>query len=290
MDGIPDEQKRVKALIEVALDPKSGWEERGRAIELLVPPDQPLRYPTTDVDTALVKLLNPRMADDVVNFTLGRACRSLARRGRTEYFDKMAEALKSTKDGMIYGEVLGPLTQLAQCDPAKYNPRLRAILQPQMKQTNKMVTDLLMAVWSADLRVLKSDLERIATSGPDDYEDERAHSCGGEMSAVEGRFHLARKILSLWNEEDVVTRCRLLLAFGFKDAYAFVEEPVPERSARMKIELAKAAQLLTREQRKDVGIFLQWYQGEHINKENEPTYRDRRAKFDALVRDVLKLQ
>lgn len=153
-----------------------------------------------------------------------------------------------------------------------------------------MVTDLLMAVWSADLRGLKADLERIATSGPDDYEDERAHSCGGKARAIEGRFHLARKILSLWNEEDPMTRCRLLLAFGFNNAYEFVEAPVTERLARMKIELAKTAQILTREQRKEVSDFLQWYQGEHIKKENVEAYRTRRAKFDVLVRDSLKLQ
>jgi hypothetical protein len=191
---------------------------------------------------------------------------------------------------MLYDEVLGSLTQLAQCDPAQYNPRLQAILQQHMKQTNKMVTDLLMAVWSADLRGLKSDLKRIATSGPDDYEDERAHSCGGEIRAIEGRFHLARKILHLWNEEDAMTRCRLLLAFGFNDAYEYVEEPMPERLVRMRTELAKTARILTREQRKEVSVFLEWYQGEHINKENETAYRERRAKFDVLVRDALDLQ
>lgn len=138
-----------------------------------------------------------------------------------------------------------------------------------------------MAVWSADLRGLKSDVERIATSGPDDYEDERAHSCGGEIRAIEGRFHLARKILHLWNEEDAMTRCRLLLAFGFNDAYELV---------RMKTELAKTARILTREQRKEVSVFLEWYQGEHINKENDAVSRERRAKFDVLVRDALDLQ
>lgn len=289
-NDISDEQKRIKALIEVALDPKSGTEERGKAIELLVPPDQPLRYPTKDIDAALVKLLSPKLADDVVNFTLGCACRGLARRGKIEYFNKLEEVLKSSKDDVLYDDILGPLTQLAQCNPAKYNPRLKAILQPQMKQTNKRMTDLLMAVWSADLRELKPDLERIATSSPDDYEDERAHSCGGEVSAVEGRFHLARKILSLWNEEDTMTRCRLLLAFGFNDTFEFVEEPVPERLVRMKFELAKTAQILTREQLKEVSDFLQWYQVAHLSKVNDETYRKFNVRFDALVRDALKLQ
>ena len=110
------------------------------------------------------------------------------------------------------------------------------------------------------------------------------------MRAIEGRFHLARQILSLWNEEDAMTRCRLLLAFGFNHAYEFVEEPVPERLARMKIELAKTAQALTCDERKEATDFLQWYQDEHINKENEPVYRDRLVKFAALAQAVLNLQ
>ena len=289
VDRIPDEQQRIKALIDVALDPGSGWEERGRAIELLVPPDQPLRYQARDVDAALVKLLSPEMADDVINFTLGRACRGLARRGRTEYFDKIERVLESADVGTIYSEVLGSLAHLAQCDPAKYNPRLLAILKPQLKKTNKRVPDLLMAVWSADLRGLAPDLESIATATPDDYEDEKAHSCGGEESAIEGRLHLARQILSLWNEEDALTRCRLLLAFGFNHAFELFEEQAPERLTRMRIELDKTAQKLTRDERKAADGFLRWYQDEHINKEDEPAYRGLRAKFAALARTVLNL-
>ena len=290
VDGIPDEQKRVKALIRVALDPRSGWEERGRAIDLLVPPGQPMRYPTRDVDDALVELLHPKRADELLNFTLARACRGLARLERTACFDKIAVALKTADDGMVYSEVLGSLVQLAQCDPAKFNPRLQAILKLQLERTNKMAADLLMAAWSADLRALRPDLERLATSGPDDYEDERAHSCGGEERAFEGRFHLARQILSIWDEEDPASRCRLLLAFGLHQAAEFVEEPEPEWRARMETELASIGRILTTEQRKEAASFLAWYQEQHIDKEEQELCRQRRAKFIELARNALDLK
>lgn len=283
VDGIPDEQKRVKVLIQVAMDPKSGFEERGKAIELLVPPENPLRYPTPDIDAALVQLLSPELADDIVNFTLEHACRALARRGKTEYFDKMAETLERTEDGTIYNRVLGAVTQLAQCDPAKYNPRLLAILQPQLKRTNKKVSDLMMAAWSTDLRDLKPDLESIATSGPDDYEDERANSYGGVVRAVDGRFHLARKIVSLWNEEDLATRCCLLLIFGLNENCFYSGNP--EQSARIKSELTKTVQVLTPEQRKQMIVFLEWYQGVEIYKENSIG-----AKLITMAKNLLNMQ
>ena len=290
VDCIPDEKERVKALIQVALDPKSGWEQRGRAIKLLVPPDQPLRYPDRNIDDALVKLLSPELTDDTINFTIGNACRAIAQRGKTENFPKMVDALKKVKDSTVYSEVLGAVTQLSQCAPAKYNSHLLAVQRPQLKRTNNNVPDLLMAAWSADLRALKPDLEGIATSGPDDYEDERAHSYGGEVCDIGRRFHLARKIASPWNEEDLLTKCRLLLTLGLNDAFEFVEEPDAERLTRMKSELAKTAKALTPEQKKQIVAFLAWYQNEHISNEKEPVYRERRSKFVTLAKGLLELQ
>jgi hypothetical protein len=282
VDGIPDEKKRVEALIQVALDPKSGFQERGKAIELLVPHDQPLRYPTPDIDAALVQLFSPELADAYYNITLACACRALARRGKTEYFDKMVETLERTEDGTVYSGVLGAVTQLAQCDPAKYNPRLLAILQQQLKRTNKKVPDLMMAAWSADLRELKPDLESIATSGPGDYEDERANSHGGAVRDVDGRFHLARKIVALWNEEDLLTRCRLLFIFGLKEACDYWEF---ERTARIKSELTKTVQVLIPEQRKQMIVFLEWYQGVKKYKEDSVG-----GEFIAMTKNLLNKQ
>lgn len=319
---IPDQPKRLQALIAIALDPMNGWQERGAAIDALVPPGQPLRYPNREIDDALLKLLDPKLADvnqvllkmkeaeipppelpvplvsvpeppelnDDLNFTLGRACRALARRGRTEYFDKLEAALTRAGYSIVYDDVLGAIAHLAQADPANGHPRLLAILKPQLKKTNRQMTPMLMAAWAADLRELKPDLETLATSSQNDCEDEKANSCGGEVSAVDGCFHLARKIVAMWNEEDPATRCRLLLAFGFNDGYGFIlgMEPRAECLARMKSELAGLAQTLTPEQKQQVAAFLKWYQDEHLAKQDAQE-REINAKFITMAKELLRL-
>lgn len=253
---LPDGPQRIAALIRVALATNSHWQERGRAIEWLVPPDQPLKYPGPEIDEALVQLLDPARADAIVNWTLGKACMALARRERADAFDAMADVLVSLEDPLVYDDVLDALVQLAQVDPPRFNPRLRKILRPQLRRTNKRVTSLLMAAWSADLRKLKPDVERIATSGPDDYESERAHCCGGDESPVDDRFHLARQIAALWNEDDPATEARLLLAFGFHRIPDVSGAPSSASAARLDAELRRLARTMTPAQLAQANAFL----------------------------------
>lgn len=259
VDGVPDEDKRVKTLIAIALDPKSGWEERCKAIELLVPLDKPLRYPSRDVDRALVRLLDPKVGDDTINFTRQHAGRALARRGNTKSFDAIASILEQRKDDSsdpsVAGETTGALAHLAQSDPKALNPRLAALLSPHFKNTNLMMTEILQAVWAADLRGLRNELERLATSGADDVEDGKANSCGGDVTPVEGRFHLARKIVAIWNEPDPHTRAKLLLAFG---ANELPDEECPERAARLRLELQALRTALSADELAAALSFLDW--------------------------------
>lgn len=277
---LPDGPPRIEALIRVALSTNSYWEERGRAIDLLVPPDQPLKYPNSEIDEALLRLMDPSMADETINFTLGKACLALARRGRTNTFDAMVRTLESLEDPMVYPDILRALIQLAQLDPPRYHPRLVKLLRPQFHHTNKRVTELIMAAWAADLRQLQPDIERIATSGPDDYESERAHSCGGHPSDVDDRFHLARQIASLWNEEDPATKALLLLAFGFHQALNLSVNPGTEQSCRMETELSRLAPTLSPDHRRQVTKFIEWLRSSQIN----PAYLDRDPRAAFLTR------
>ena len=274
---LPDGPRRIAALIRIALSTNSYWQERGRAIELLVPPDQPLKYPDPEIDEALVRLFDPALADDLTNWTLGEACQALARRGRTDSFEAMARTLMPRADLFVCHQVLQALVQLAQADPQRLAPRLLAILRAQLRHTNKSVPELLMDAWAADLRKLLPDVERIATSGPDDYESERANCYGGEASAVDDRFHLARQIAALWNEEDPATAAKLLLAFGFHQARNLSVDSRPEQAVRMDAELSRLARTLAPEQRPQAAAFLEWLRTTQI----DPAHADQdpRAKF-----------
>ena len=90
-NSIREADRRVDALIAVAIDRNAGWQERTQAIELLVPDETPLKHPDRKLDEALLRLFNRDLGDLIINFTLSSACDALARRGRTEYFDRMLQ-------------------------------------------------------------------------------------------------------------------------------------------------------------------------------------------------------
>ncbi|MGI8604669.1 MAG: hypothetical protein ACR2OZ_16985 [Verrucomicrobiales bacterium] len=288
-ESVPEEAKRVATIIQIMYDPKTGWEERGRAIDLLVPPEAPLRYPGREVDDALLKLFEPGQADELINFSLERACRALALRGRTDQFDRIAKQLEATKDGHIYHGVLGALTHLAQSDPPPFNPKLLAILKPHLSHTDKMMTEILWAIWSADLRQLQPDLERLATRNSDEYEDGKAHSYASSASPVAGRFHFARKIVGMWSESDVLTRSRLLVTFATADVYEFVGEPKPERLARMKTEMNRAGAELSAEAKAELAAFLSRLDSDSTLNNGERMDAEMRRKVTAFARKEFRL-
>ena len=250
-ENVPDEAKRVATIIQIMHEPKSGWEERGRAIDLLIPPEAPLRYPGREIDDALLKLLEPEQADEILNFTMEKACHALALRGRTDLFDRLAEQAGTRRISF------GSLISLAKADPPRFNPRLIAILKPHLSHTNTHMSEILWAIWSADLRELLPDLERLATHSADEYEDRKARSSGGPVSPVNGRFHLARKIVSLWRETDALTRARLLVALAAAEGHEFIGEPEPERLARLKAEMSRVALELPADGKQPLASFLE---------------------------------
>lgn len=212
---ITDRDKRIDALIAVALDPKSGWDQRREAVELLVPPGEPLRYPDRRIDDALAKLLDPALADEGINGTLKEACRALARRGRIEFFDRIAAALPAQNLADPYDEILSSLVLLAQSGGPEHHAKLLGIIAPELKESGRTTVHVVECAYGADLRELKSDVARVATLSPEDCESPYT-SCS-EPRPVTGRWHIARKVAAIWNEEDPLTRGRLLIAFGLEE-------------------------------------------------------------------------
>lgn len=256
LSAAPDETEGVKELVALLLDPASGWEQRSAAIEALVPAKDPMRHPQPEVDAALLRALDPDMADETVNFTCVAASRALARRGRIEHFDRIAKLFREGVDTYITDGLLAPLVAFAHTDPDRLNPRLAALLAPHLASTNHRMSEILWAIWAADLREFHTKLEQLATAGPEDYEDGRAVTSGGEVSPVTGRFHLARKIADIWHERDAFTRARLLAAFALCQPYEFSSENPTERTHRLRAALANALRELTPEQRKHLDASL----------------------------------
>ncbi len=218
--AMTDREARIDALIAIALDPKNGWEQRGDALELLVPQDNPLQYPDRRIDEALAKILEPARADDTINYSLQRACEALVKRGRVEYFDAMLDALMNTKvesAADLDESVLNSVLLMAQTAGDVQKKKVRDRLSPNLLTTGYCLPKIIFSFYCLDRREVKGDLERIATAGPEDYEGERAYSSTSAPGPVTDRFHAARKVLALWNEQDPLTRGKLLVAFGFEE-------------------------------------------------------------------------
>jgi hypothetical protein len=215
--AIKDLHGRIDALVKLAKNPKGEWALQSAALECLVPDDDPLKYPDPKVDEAMLKLLGE-------DSLLMHACDALARRGRVEYFDRIAELLSGDRNFQSAYWVLGSLVRLANgqsagrpgaLDPAKMrdmHEKLLKIVRSQFNETFQSVDVLGLLVYAVDLRELKGDLERMATSGPEDYEGEMGTSLSGRPKAVEGRYHMPRKVLAIWNEQHAPTRAKLLIA------------------------------------------------------------------------------
>jgi len=294
-----DEQSWIHALLATALDPKkpfawrgNRWIARCRAIDLLVPPKNPMRYREEEIDESLAKLLNPALGDETINFTLVRAARALALRTGAAHFREVAAVIHSYagKDGdQEYMGLLSALALMAQQGGPSERAALSSIVAPHLKAGHGRLDDVVWCIWSADLRDLKPDLERIATSGPDDQEGARGGAWSSDAKPVDARYDLPRKVVAIWNEDDPVTRAKLLLAFGFENAVYITGTEDLDRPRRMKADLTDLARTLTADQMAQVSAFLDWCEDGLVSAEPEQILRERLLAFGGLARQWLGL-
>jgi hypothetical protein len=125
---------------------------------------------------------------------------ALARRGRIEYFFKIKEWFDKADSFSEKGNLLLTLTYLALQGKGKYLTELERLLGRYIRKTNIKIGEVIRSEWAADFKQFKDRLAEIATSGPEDYEDRAAYTSGPDKD-VDGRYHMARKVCALWNEQ-----------------------------------------------------------------------------------------
>lgn len=142
---------------------------------------------------------------------------------RERLFDAALEA-SELPDGAV---------ALAEMMSGERQERLRQRLADRLVQPEQRGHALWLA-WISGLRPLAELIRPQATSSPADFE------AGENISAPKQRhrLHLARQVLSLWEEPDAATRARLLLAFcGEVNQRAHM---VPAAKWRLERDLRKA--------------------------------------------------
>lgn len=191
--------------------------ERESALEALVPRSDPKRYPDPAIDDALLEFLVQEFP------TLDELPIAIARRLGPKAWEALLQYSNRVDN---YGiphlhQGLPALTLIAQAEPDPYRAKLRDILAGELQQNNGYLDTSLWSIWQLDLRELKPEIERIATSGPEDYEGTFGSGGINHKQPVDQRYHRARHIAALWNEEDPLTRARLLVAFALTEARTF---------------------------------------------------------------------
>jgi hypothetical protein len=264
---------RSDPLTKIVGDPKASEYEVERAVALLVPAEDPNRFPGPAVDDALIVALKNRDgAPDC-------AARALAWRGRLDQLGPMWRLLESmtAENGYdLYERILSAVTFLVRRAGPAEKTKLARLLLRNFARTDEWLNEFFLSAWSADLRELSPDLARIATASPSQYE-----KFGG------GRYHPARKIVALWNEEDLLTRGKLLIAFGLKEP-SIVDPEYPERGDQMKAELGRLAGAATSDQKDELAGFLAWCEAHAVGKDSEDDPNAQKA-FLRLAREALGL-
>lgn len=207
------------------------------------------------------------------------ACNVLAAYGSTTSADLLwAELWNDETDSTKH---LSSIVQLAMRYPGEMNPRLVEWLRQELKISHRHIEGLFCAIWAADLREFSPTLALLATRSPEEVEDPRVHSVVPGPKPLKGPTHLARQILSLWQEPDHLTRVRMLTAFIADGHQYYVLITQPENLIRWQTLMKDSYSSLKADDRsrfEDFLLHLERPVQKHENAFlNEALTRERRA-------------
>ena len=235
--------------------PKTDYHMVNRAFDRLVPPNGKAT-PDRQIDALFLELLQRQrrpMEYEPERLQLAAAKR-LGPRIWNEFFGKLRVGEDELPE---FDDWLPALCEIALSHPTPFRGNLRKALTPELRASKGSLDQVLLAIWVLDFRELKPQIERLATSGPEDYEGSHGTTASTEKTSVTHRLHRARHIAALWNEEDAATRARLLVAFALAQADKFADREQP--AARVwRLRLAALARQLQPKHRARALQFVAW--------------------------------
>jgi hypothetical protein len=232
---------------------------RLRAIRLLVPLDDPFRHSDPSIDEALITI-----AKSSTNVSLRHsASLALALRLEQDAWNVLWRPFAAAPDSNptphpgIGERPLEALSYVAAKKGPPYRDEILNLVRANLASADLQLPWLFHTAFELDLRELQPDLERLATSGPDDSEGD-FNGAWRANSTSPHRFHLPRKILAIWNEEDPATRTKLLLAYGVLENRGHMEDYGIATRLRLDQELEKLATSLSFDQKLEAIDFINW--------------------------------
>ena len=194
---------------------------RSSVISNLASLDEPLRYTDPRIDEALFRVARQGLAPRPPDRRTGEsdfedaasAAHALATRKRAEAFPIIMQLLEVEGREMRYSKdkLLDAASLLSPAKP-EFEQKLTEYVARQLNDLAKSPhysSALFDSVWRANLRALTPLLEKMATTSPEEIEDEQGRSKIDPPRPVAGRFHDARRILIAWREPDPLTKLKL---------------------------------------------------------------------------------
>ncbi|MCP4711889.1 MAG: hypothetical protein GY869_24985 [Planctomycetes bacterium] len=249
-ESVTSEHPILKLVIETTLESYYGYRTDYRSIEALVPYNDPGRYPFEEIDEMLLKLVQVGEADYQV-------CRALAVRHGARYYDKLLAVVQFYLGSDHSTSYLDSLAWAAGQGNDEQRRQLEEVLLGQLEWEWGIATldSIVGAIWIADMQSMREQLQQIATAGPEVFEgnDFNTYITFKEQCETPSRYHRARQILSIWDEEDALTRAKLVMCFGWhKTVMNYVEQ------RRLFLTLEDAVVKLSREDREELALFVDW--------------------------------
>ncbi len=269
-DGQPIERTDPEALLAVVRSEATAPVDFEQALEALVPKDNPQRFQNPEIESALLEVIGRPKG----NPYLDKIEVALAQRMGGKAWDPLIRHGTNANGDFVLGYILPALTIIAQKEPDPYPSAAWAnCWLLEFHETFGDLNTTLLTVWQLGLKKLKQNVEKIATSGPEDYEGTRGRGSSNHKSLVNQRYHLARQIAALWNEEDPSTRARLLIAFGLANAehFAATENGALEH---LQGELAATLSALKPEEAAVAADFVTWCEAHGAADEESSPLRE----------------
>lgn len=280
---LPGEEgaQNPQALLAVLGDKKQNFRARYDALAALAPDKQPMKFSQPAINETLIALVKTESGFQSI---AGSCASALCSRDGAEdhWTELVAFNNRDTKD--IRADCLDGLAGIvSRTADDSMRKDLSRLLQQHLGETSLFVTTVFDAVFAADLRELRRDLERMATHHGSDIEGKEAHMSNGKARKIDSRYHRARHILAVWDEQDATTRAKLLVAWRVgqrRQAWAYGRPAF----ARRYDALLQSALSDPRTDQKSVAQFIDWCLMHADAALPEPLDAEDRAWLEGLVR------
>jgi len=260
-------------------------------IELLVPKQDARRYPQPELDEALLKLLQRSKSNPELSGVQAALFQALLSRdplrqlpGLCALYEE-SEKLPNTLSAFHYESFYGKVKQLeALLSASRGHPhweeRVDQIFLRELQKRELNMEILMMMIWRFDLRHTRDWLSEAATGSPEEQESFDALLGRSSQAENDDRFHLARQILTLWDNEATVLQAKRLLAFAYQQPELIDMYPDPEEKLATFIQrFTSLRSHLSRKESRKLELFEdRLYQQLHMQSDTKMMQRDELRK------------